>query len=178
MRTDTTSRTGIAVALLLSVLAVWIVIQGSAVEYRPAEAERALLRLSWRLSAEVGEICRPATEEELAELPVHMRTDEICEPMDSGFDLVVTLDEDTLVAERLEGRGARGDRPISILREWPLAPGKHRLTVRLTPVGEVGDRTGAGEVQERELERTVEVAPGEVVVVAIQPETGRLILIP
>jgi len=162
------SRGGVVVGMILAILAVWGVIEASAWSYRPPEADRGVLRLSWRISAEGGEVCRPATEEELAELPVHMRTDEVCESIPAGFDLTVTVDGDTLAAERLQGRGARGDRPISLLREWSLAPGSYRIGVlfeSIIPEGPV-----------LEIDRTVQIVAGEVILVSIHPETGGMVV--
>jgi len=167
---DGPTRGPLALGLVLGALSVWGVIQLSAVEYRLPQADRGMLRLSFRLSAEGEEICRPATEQELAELPVHMRTDEICERRAGGFDLSVTVGGDTLTSERLEGRGARGDRPVSLLQEWYLDPGFYEFAVEIAAVDDSQDASPL------RLEQRVEVLPGRVVLVWIHPETGRLML--
>ncbi len=66
---------GALVALLMT-LAIGALSQ---VPYRTESADQAWIRLSWRVSTPRIEECRTLTAEELAELPIHMRRDEVCE---------------------------------------------------------------------------------------------------
>lgn len=109
----------------------------------------ALLRLSWRAQSEVAERCRPLTEEEKADLPVHMQVPEICETRAIPYRLEVRVDGATVLSETVHGAGARADRPISVFREIPLAAGRHDVRVAFAPVDwgddERQDEHGEGE---------------------------------
>jgi hypothetical protein len=119
-----------AVLILVSVLATaglgWL----ARAPYTSPGADGALLRLSWRLRGEKSETCRPRTQAELDALPVHMRTPEVCESTLLAYRLVVQVDGATRDSVVVLPGGARGDRPVFVLREVPLAPGEHRVSVR------------------------------------------------
>lgn len=157
--------------ILLGLAVTWGVIQLSAVTYHLPEVDQGLLRLAWRVSALGEETCRPITAEEIAQIPVHMRTDEICERLPAQWELSVTLDDEVLAQRMLEGTGARKDSPISLLEEWPLPPGTYDLDVRFR-------RMDVGEDDEDWLGITesIQVEAGRVHLVWIHPETGRMLL--
>lgn len=98
--------------------------------YTSRDADRALLRLSWRLRGEKSEVCRPRTQEELDALPVHMRTSEVCESTLLAYRLIVRVDGVTRDSTIVLPGGARGDRPVFVLRELPLEPGTHHVSIR------------------------------------------------
>jgi hypothetical protein len=159
------------VGILLAIAFTWSVIRLSAVTYRSPGVEQGVLRLAWRISAQGEEVCRPTTPEELAQIPVHMRRDTTCERPAAVWELVISLNDQVVERRDLEGAGARKDRPISLLEEWPLEPGEYDLDVLFR-------RKGAHEGDEdwRRLSETITVAPGGVHLVWIHPETGRMML--
>lgn len=89
-----------------------------------------VIRLAWSVRPERIEHCRTLTDEELADVPAHMRQRVQCEGRSAGYRLVVSIDGapkfDTLVT----GGGARGDRPVYVFRELDVPTGPHRLDVR------------------------------------------------
>lgn len=103
--------------------------------------DQALLRLSWRAQSETTEECRPLTEKEKAELPIHMRVPEVCESRAVPYLLRVTIDGTALLADTVHGAGAREDRPIYVFREIGLPPGRHTIDVEFLPIG-IRDRRG------------------------------------
>lgn len=131
----------IAVALLVVLTAL------SRVTYATHDAERALLRLSWRARGERIERCRRATAAELANVPAHMRREVICEGVHvAPYRLRVAVDEHTLADGIVAGTGVAGDRPIYLLREFAIHPGERRVQVtfdRQAPAGDAGE-TGEG----------------------------------
>ena len=102
----------------------------SRVPWAPAGGDAALLRLSWRLRGERVERCRRVPPEELAKQPAHMRREEVCEGRVLPYVLRVSVDGRTLVDDTVHAVGARGDRPLYVFRELPLAPGAHRVSIR------------------------------------------------
>lgn len=94
----------------------------------------SLLRLSWRVDGVTVEACRTLSEEELANLPVHMRNPEACIGTIAPFTLSAVLDGESVVADTVFPGGARGDRPIYVLRDLPLSPGRRTLEVRFNAV--------------------------------------------
>jgi hypothetical protein len=107
----------------------------SRVPYTHGSGGHAVLRLAFRTPGEFVEACRRPSEEELARLPVHMRRDEICEGRLLPRRLVVRLDGAVVVDDTVQAPGARGDRPLSVFREIPLAPGRYALEVVWETIG-------------------------------------------
>lgn len=103
----------------------------SRVTWTVEQSPRSLLRLSWRALGERIERCRPATAEELAGVPAHMRQDVICEdPQVAPYRLRVAVDGRVLHEGLVEGSGVAGDRPLFVLHEFEIMPGEHRIDVR------------------------------------------------
>ncbi|MEJ2204013.1 MAG: hypothetical protein P8170_07875, partial [Gemmatimonadota bacterium] len=83
----------------------------------------ALLRLSWRVDGISMEECRTLTEEELANLPTHMRNPKACIGRIAPYRLQVGIDGALVVSDTVYPAGARGDRPVFVLRDVPVDPG-------------------------------------------------------
>lgn len=160
----------------------------SQVPYRWADPGASLIRLSWRARGERLERCRPATATELAGVPAHMRRDTICEGVRvPPYRLRVAIDgrvrEDGIVA----GSDVQGDRPIYVLREFPVQPGPHRLEVHFERQRAPGDDpafAGDARVETRRavpprlaLDTTVVLAEHAVVLVTLNDELGRLVVL-
>jgi hypothetical protein len=112
--------------------------------------DQALLRLSWRAQSETREECRPLTDAEKAELPIHMRVPELCESRAIPYLLRVTIDGSVLLADTVHGAGAREDRPVYVFREIGLAPDRHALRVDFVPIGQSPDLEEEEEEEEDE----------------------------
>lgn len=150
--------------------------------YRAEAAERSLLRLSWRARGERVEHCRRATAEELAALPAHMRQELVCgEARVAAYRLRIAVDGLTLEDGIAAGSGVPGDRPIYVLREFEVAPGPRRIEVRFVRSGageEGGEEERRRSVPPRlELDTSLTVANGTVLLVTYDSERGRLVLL-
>jgi hypothetical protein len=121
------------------------------------------------------EECRTITPEELAELPIHMRREEVCEGRVVPFGLGVEIDERLVLADTIHGAGARGDRPIYVFREILVEPGTREIVVRFTPLG--GDDRDEGSAETETLRRTIRLAPSEVALVTYDDDRGELGLV-
>ena len=141
--------------------------------YTGAGSEQAVVRLSWRLSAPAREDCRPRTAEELAALPAHMRTPTVCEREVARYSLVTRIGgsaggpaapADTLA---LQGGGVTGDRPLFVLEEHRLPPGRHRVRVDLYR------RAGGGPDRVATLDTVLALEAGRVRLITLD-DAGRL----
>jgi hypothetical protein len=121
--------------------------------YAPQGSDTSLLRLSWRMRGEIEEECRERSEEELEKIPVHMRTARVCEREAVAYELKVSIDGRDVLALHLIAAGAKGDRPIYVLEEFPLEPGAHRIRVALE--ADHGDDDDDDDEDEKGEARTV-----------------------
>ena len=72
-----------------------------------ADGEDALIRLSWRLEGVAVQECQALSEEELANLPVHMRNPEACIGQIADYELSVRLSNTGVLLDTLAPGGAR-----------------------------------------------------------------------
>ena len=157
---------------LLAVASALALAALSQVPYTPAAAEQAVLRLSWRAPGVRVQNCRRLTDEEKAALPAHMRRDEVCEGRLLPAHLRVEVDGRVVVDDTVRASGARGDRPLYVFREIPLAPGAHALRVRFSrPDGGSGAAAPA-----LHLDDTLALVPGEVALVTYDADAGALVV--
>jgi hypothetical protein len=166
-------RVGLAalVALLMTVAIGAL----SQVPYRAESAGQAWIRLSWRVNAPWIEECRTLTAEEEAELPIHMRRDEVCEKTGIPYTLRIVLNGEGVEETLIRGAGTRGDRPIYVYRELRVKPGHHQMEISLTP--EVGGEASAGDapVETLELAEDLALADGDVALIT-RSEAGKLVV--
>lgn len=153
-----------------------------------------VLRISLSARPDRVETCRALSDEELATRPAHMRQAVVCEGGAARYQLTVASDAAALLDEEVTGGGARSDRPMHLLREFPLAAGSHHLSVRfvlidsLPPDSAADSATGTGqEAAERNrrrseavpvemtLDTTIIIAAQRVVLVTYDPQLRRLI---
>jgi hypothetical protein len=136
---------------------------------------QAALRFSWRLRAEEAGECQRASAEELADLPVHMRNPDACVGPVPAHRLLVQVDGEERFNLMIEASGARHDRPLFVLRELRLAPGRHEVRVSFAPDdgGEADGRDGRGLF----LDTAVDIGPGDVRLVTRDEDTGELVIL-
>lgn len=137
--------------------------------WSPPGADEARLRMSWRMDVTVRENCRTRTSDELASLPVHMRTPEVCTPVEASYALVTSLNgapPDTLALTR---GGVKGDRPLFVLQERVLEPGRHAIEMTLER------HTASGSEVLAMLDERLTMRKGEVQLVTLDA-AGRLVV--
>lgn len=160
----------VAVALTLGISA------GSRVPVTFSEPDDALLRLSWRMRGITAEECRTLSEAELERLPVHMRNPRACIGVIAPYALDVSVDGRVLAADTVRPPGARGDRPLNVLREYPLAPGEHQVRVRLRAVFPDGVDAPADGITELAWEGALRLGGRDVALVTLD-EAGRALVV-
>lgn len=139
--------------------------------YQPRGSDEALLRFSWRLPAPVREDCRRRTADELEALPPHMRTAEVCERVVARYAMVTQIGDGAADTIALRGGGVKGDRPLFVLLDRPLEPGRHPVRVTLTR-----SIPGAASEPLAALDTVLAMRPGHVQLVTLEPETRRLVV--
>jgi hypothetical protein len=154
---------------------------GSRAPYASAASSDGLLRLSWRMRSESAQVCRARTPEELASLPAHMRTPEVCVTQDAVYRLELDVDDDEALVLRMHPHGARGDRPLFVFHERRLVPGEHDVRVRFHREHD-GDEEDEDEDDEDDQEDALEWSAsvvarrGDILLVTLDETERRLIL--
>lgn len=138
--------------------------------WTPPGADQAVLRLAWRLALPPGERCRPLTAEEMADLPAHMRAPQVCTRDESEFLYIVQLDDEPADSVPLARGGLKGDRPLLVLEERSIPPGRHTVVVRLQRIR--GDSISDLAV----LNTEIQLRAGDVGLVTLAPDTARFIV--
>ena len=134
----------------------------------------ATIRLSWRAAGVPVEDCRTRTDEELAALPVHMRSPQECTRALAPFELAVALGGQPVVRDTVFPKGARGDRPVYVFRDLPAAAGRVPLSITFEALP--GQEAQPGDAPTRYAwDGVVEVASGHVALVTLDGE-GKLVV--
>jgi hypothetical protein len=141
----------------------------SRISFTPQQSGAALLRLSWRTRGEALQQCRNRTTAELEALPVHMRTPQICTGRVANYQLSVRIDDGPPRTRELRAAGARTDRPIYVLWQDTLTPGRHEIDVEFYSVLHP-DRRGLRFHDDIEVER------GDIALITHDDEHNRLFL--
>ena len=114
----------LAIALLFGLFSDW-----PRFTYFPAE--RAQIMLSFAHGAERKGECRRLSAEELNELAPNMRRPVVCPRERLPVLVELVIDDKPLYRDLLPPSGLSGDGPSQIHRRFVVAPGEHRITVRL-----------------------------------------------
>lgn len=140
---------------LAAALALWVLAAFSQVSWGKPPAE-SLLRLSWRTNGEKIKVPRPQDPN----LPAHMRL-----PEGQAFDekirpylLQLKVDGSLRAERRILAPGWRHDRPLSVLEELALPPGRHSVEVHFIP---------EGVVEPAPFQSDLEFAAGRVVLITL-----------
>jgi hypothetical protein len=92
----------------------------------------AVVRLSWRTEPVRVEACRTLTPEELEGVPAHMRRTEECAGDFADYELRLRVDGEGVRVDTISPSGLRADRPVYVLVDAPVEPGRHEVHVRFT----------------------------------------------
>jgi len=113
-------------AALLTVCAL-----GSIVPLTFARSPDPTLVVSFEHPGAAGEDCRARTEEELAALPPHMRTPEVCERGRASVTLRVWVDGEAVHEATYDPSGIWGDGPSIGVETFPVSSGAREVRVAL-----------------------------------------------
>lgn len=161
-------------ATVLAVALTVLIAAGSRVPVTFTGDDTALLRLSWRMQGIATEECRTLSDEELARLPVHMRNPEACIGVIASYALDVRVDGTVVVQDTVRPPGARGDRPLNVLREFPLPAGEHDVAVSFRALLPEGVEAPAQGLRELAWEGQLSLAGRDVALLTLDPTASRL----
>lgn len=119
----------IAAAIVVTIGAMLALTRVTAMPLSYRRSSPALLRVSWSARPERIEVCRTLSAEELAQRPEHMRQREECDGRFATYALRVEVDGRLAGDGVAHGAGLRRDRPLYLLREFDLPPGRHEVKV-------------------------------------------------
>ena len=125
----------------------------------------AEVKISLSHAAERIEPCVLLTPQEIAELAPNMRRTETCER--KRVPLVLELEIDGEVVRHLEvsPSGLWEDGPASVYERFELAPGRHRVDLRLRD-------TARGDGWDYTHSEDIVLEPGRYLTITFRPETG------
>ena len=156
--------------LVYGIIAVTLAVFANGPTYVRFPEDKAQIVLSFSHGAQRKGGCRKPTAEELAEMPANMRRQEICPRERLPVLVELKLDDELLIAASLPPSGLSGDGRSQIYRRFQVDPGRHRLVARLRD----SDRQ---EGFDYERAATVELAPGQNLVVDFRSEMGGFLLV-
>jgi hypothetical protein len=164
---------GAVLAVILTVAVAWI----SRVPVEFGGQEGALIRLSWRADGVTVEACEELSEEELASRPIHMRNPLACIGEIAPFELSAFVADEPLLVDTISAGGARGDRPIYVLRDLSVIAGRHDVRVRFRAL--VPDGADVGDAQVEYLwEGQVSVASDDIALLTLDDRGAFVLLTP
>ena len=151
----------------------------------------AVLRLAWSARPERIERCRRQSDEELANVPQHMRQELVCEGVTAQYRLSVRAQGSVIADQIVRGGGLRQDRRLYVFQELPLSPGETAIDVRFErEAGDARDdqdedddedeekRERGGTIpRELSLAARVNLAPREVVLVTYDESRRALVVL-
>jgi hypothetical protein len=137
--------------------------------YTHLPPDQAQLKLSFAHSAAPREACRKLTREELKDVAANMRRTEVCPRERLPVLVELLVDGVTLYRESLPPTGLFGDGPSLVYERFVIAPGRHRLVVRLRD---------SARTEGFDYRRTAEIdlGPRQSLAIDFRAETGGFIL--
>jgi hypothetical protein len=127
-------------------------------------AGEALVKLSFQHAGERKEACHERTPEELAKLAPNMRAASVCPRERAPVEVEVAMDGRPLFAIVAQPTGLAKDGASTVYRRIAVPAGSHRVVAKMKD-------TVAGDFRFL-AERTVDLAPGQVLVIDFDAKEG------
>ncbi len=127
-------------------------------------AGEALVKLSFQHAGERKEACHERTPEELAKLAPNMRAASVCPRERSPVQVEIEMDGKSLFAVVAKPTGLARDGASTVYRRIAVPAGSHRVVAKMKDTV-TGDFRYVGE-------RTVDLAPGRVLVIDFNAKEG------
>jgi hypothetical protein len=135
--------------------------------YRVTEPGEALVRVSFSHAAQRLQACRQRTDEELARLPPNMRLREDCPRERAPTHFQLEIDGQVMMDRVIAPSGLNRDGPATLYSRLAVPAGRHSFVARLSdsPAPDFNHTARA----------TVDLEPGDAVVIDFQPSKGGFI---
>ena len=104
-------------------------------KYRYTHPGMASVKVSLSHAADRVEPCVQLTAEEIAELAANMRRSETCQRQRLPLILELDIDDEPTLRLEAAASGLWGDGPASVYERFAVAPGTHRISVRMRDSG-------------------------------------------
>jgi hypothetical protein len=151
---------GQAIAYLAFVVLIGL---GTTLTYRHFPVDKAVIKLSFTHGAARPTDCRRRSAEELAKLAPNMRQPTDCARGRLAVFAELVVDGQTVLSEALPPTGLAHDGPSRVYRSFVVAPGRHRLAIRLRD-------TARDSGFDYSREATVDLVPQQNFVIDFRPE--------
>lgn len=125
---------------------------------------QAVVKLSFQHAGQRKEPCRERSPEELAKLAPNMRAASVCPRERADVSVDVRMDGEPLFVVTAAPTGLSRDGASTVYRRITVPAGRHRFTARLADTADGAFAYTA--------ERTVEIAPGRVLVIDFDASAG------
>ena len=122
------------VGAIIAVVLVAVMLAASRARVAAHRTTMAMVRVTLSARPARDEVCRRVSDEELAELPTHMRQRVVCEGVTARYRLEILRDDRVLESAALEGGGLRRDRQLYHFSETFVPSGRAAYEVRLTRI--------------------------------------------
>lgn len=141
----------------------------------------AALRLALRTTHARLEVCREPSEQELAALPIHMRSPRICTETALDYHLTVKLDGTERLARTVSPSGLRRTRPLAVEATLPTPAGARHLELHFAPVPPPPDSppdllAAYATLPALHLDTPIDLEPGRILLVTLT-ETGEALFL-
>lgn len=137
--------------------------------YTAFPADRALIKLSFSHGGGPISECRRRTPEEMAKLPPNMRRPTQCPRQRVPLVIELVLDDEVLLRGARPPTGLSGDGPSRVYERFVVAPGPHRLVVRLRD-------SARAEGFDHEFAGRITLRTQQSLAIDFRPETGGFML--
>lgn len=151
--------------LAYAAFALFIVWFATRPAYHYGDPDMAEIKLSLSHATQLVEPCVQLTQEQIAELAANMRRTESCERERLPLIIELDIDGEQVVALAAQPSGLWRDGPASVYERLRVAPGNHRIAVRLRDTA----RTEGWDYDKTE---ELVLRPGRYFTVTFKPETG------
>jgi coenzyme F420-reducing hydrogenase delta subunit/Pyruvate/2-oxoacid:ferredoxin oxidoreductase delta subunit len=131
-------------ALILAALFAGIMVWENQFLYTPPPRSRPELVVSFK-DRGAAENCRPPRPEEVQNLPLHMRPEQICSRERAPVRMRVSVDDRILLERTYAPRGIFSDGPSVAAERFLLSSGKYRVQVEIGESGNGGGWSHRGE---------------------------------
>jgi hypothetical protein len=156
-------------AAVLALFAAFLGYFATGPAYTAFPSDRALIKLSFSHGGGPITECRRLTSAELAKLPPNMRRPTQCPRERVPLVIELLLDNEVLVRGARPPTGLSGDGPSRVYERFVVAPGPHRLVVRLRD-------TARGDGFDHEYAADISLRPQQSMAIDFRPETGGFVL--